>query len=39
MPPKMLSAWEIAKENINENKNRRNVDNILPAMFRISVLL
>lgn len=37
--PRCCLAQEIAKENINENKNCRNIDNILPAMFRISVLL
>lgn len=37
--PRCCLAWEIAKENLSENKGYRDVENILPEMFTISILL
>lgn len=37
--PRCCLAWEIAKENLSENKDYRDVENILPEMFRILILL
>lgn len=37
--PRCCLARETAKENLSENKNYGNVENILPEMFRILILL